>query len=307
MTYLTRRQTLASLGITSLHLSNALGRADESAREIHIATNMYPWLTFARRENKEFMPHTNELLGNIAETGIQGYEPIIEDASDFTGLDVRLKQHDLEMRSIYVNSVLHDPAKVEQSNAGVLNIAREAKELGVRIIVTNPSPIQWGGSEDKSDAQLRLQAKSLNKLGAQLREMGLTLAYHNHDAELRQGGREFHHMLTATDPTAVKLCLDAHWIYRGCGNSELAVFDALSHYHDRIVELHLRQSRAAVWTEMFSMKGDIDYTRLFDFLATRSIRPHLVLEQAVEEKTPNTMSVVDAHRHSHANVQNAVT
>jgi len=48
----------------------------------------------------------------------------------------------------------------------------------------------------------------------------------NRDAELRQGGREFHHMLTATNPDDVKLCLDAHWIYRGCGDSQVAVFDA---------------------------------------------------------------------------------
>jgi len=33
-------------------------------------------------------------------------------------------------------------------------------------------------------------------------------------------------MLTATNPDDVKLCLDAHWIYRGCGDSQVAVFDA---------------------------------------------------------------------------------
>ncbi|MCR9200113.1 MAG: sugar phosphate isomerase/epimerase [Planctomycetaceae bacterium] len=305
MTDLTRRQTLTGLAIAALPW-NASVNAGATSRQPHIATNTYPWLTFARRDGGELTLHTPELLGRIASTGISGYEPIIDDASEFDGLAARLKQHQLQMRSIYVNSVLHDPTQVQQSIAGVLQIARAAKDCGVSIIVTNPSPIRWGGSEDKSDAQLRLQARSLDTLGAQLRKLGLTLAYHNHDAELRQGGREFHHMLTATDPAHVKFCLDAHWVYRGCGNSEVAVFDALSHYHDRIVELHLRQSMGGVWTETFSMYGDINYSRLFEFLAAASIAPHLVLEQAVEKETPNTMGVVAAHRQSHTSVQSAV-
>ena len=161
--------------------------------------------------------------------------------------------------------------------------------------MTNPSPIRWGGNEDKTDDQLRLQANNLDKLGEQLRKRGLTLAYHNHDAELRQGGREFHHMLTATSPDNVKLCLDAHWIFRGCGNSEVAVFDALAHYHSRIVELHLRQSIDGTWTEDFRMEGDIGYAKLFEFLASKGITPHLVLEQAVEEGSPNELTATEAH------------
>jgi inosose dehydratase len=44
-----------------------------------------------------------------------------------------------------------------------LAIAARAKDLGTTIIVTNPWPIRWGGSEDKSDPQLKHQAKSLDR------------------------------------------------------------------------------------------------------------------------------------------------
>lgn len=295
----TRRQMLTASVTAAIlpavsSLANAAGRAGDNLQPI--ATNTYPWQTFARRANVAFSPHSDALLSDIASTGITGYEPIISSTAEFEGLAQRLKTHGLEMRSIYVNSVLHDAAKVDDSMTNAVNIAKEARKLGTNIIVTNPSPIRWGGPEDKTDAQLRLQAESLNALGAELRRLDLTLAYHNHDAELRQGGREFHHMLTATDPDNVKFCLDAHWNYRGCGNSEVAVFDALAHYHHRIVELHLRQSIGGVWAESFSMAGDIDYRRLFDDLTDRSIAPHLVLEQAVEDSTPNEVSVVEAHR-----------
>ena len=74
------------------------------------------------------------------------------------------------------------------------------QSLGTKIIVTNPSPLGWGSKENKTDQQLLDQAVALDKLGAELRAMGLTLAYHTHDSEFRAGAREFHHMMLATDP-----------------------------------------------------------------------------------------------------------
>jgi inosose dehydratase len=280
--------------------SPALLRA-ASVSTPHVATNTYPWGTFANRDGGKFDLHTDEALAAIARTGITGYEPIINAPVEFNGLGARLKAHGLEMRSLYVNSTLHDDS-ASASIDSVLAIARPAIELGARFIVTNPSPIRWGGPDNKTDAQLRAQAKALDRLGAALRKLGATLAYHNHDIELRLGAREFHHMLTATDPANVKLCLDAHWVFRGCGDSQVALFDAVEHYGRRIVELHLRQSRNGIWTEVFSGDGDIDYPRLSAWLKQRGINPHLVLEQAVESGSPKTLDVISAHQQGLAQV-----
>lgn len=307
---ITRRDTLPLIGAAALapmidqlqQLATAAG-----GRTVDVATNAYPWITFARRANQQLKMHSDEFLAEIAQTGITGYEPIINDPSALVGLGNRLEKHGLYMRSLYVNSTLHDEARSESSITGVLAIADEAVRIGATIIVTNPSPIRWGGPEDKSDAQLRTQAVALDRLGAELRKRGMMLAYHNHDAELRQGGREFHHMLTATDPENVKLCLDAHWVFRGCGNSEVAVFDALSHYHQRIIELHLRQSNDGVWNESFAATGDIDYLRLFRYLAERDIEPHFVLEQAVEGKSSNDLTAVEAHTKGHSSLMGALS
>jgi len=127
--------------------------------------------------------------------------------------------------------------------------------------------------------------------------MGLTLSYHNHDIELRNAAREFHHMMLGTDPAHVTLCLDAHWIYRGAGNSQVALFDVLKLYGSRITELHLRQSKDNIWTETFC-KGDIDYRAIAKHLLNIGVRPHIVLEQAVESGSPKTMSTVEAFKKS---------
>lgn len=263
-----------------------------------IASNTYPWGTFAQREGRDFPLHTDESLAAMASSGVTGYEPIVESPAAFDGLAARLRRHGLRMRSLYVNSVLHDAARAEASMGEVLAIGRRAAETGTTIFVTNPSPIRWGGPENKSDAELRQQARALDRLGAGLRALGITLAYHNHDIELRLGAREFHHMLSATDPQNVGFCLDAHWVYRGCGNSQVALFDTVERYGSRIVELHLRQSREGIWTEVFTAEGDIDYPRLARWLKDHRLRPHLVLEQALEDGSPHTLDAVEAHRRS---------
>ena len=133
----------------------------------------------------------------------------------------------------------------------------------------------------------------LNTLGEKLKGMGVTLAYHNHNMELKNAAREFHHVMLGTDPANLSLCLDAHWIYRGSGDSQVSLFDILKLYGERVSELHLRQSQDGVWTETFT-DGDIDYGRLIDNLLSLKVKPHLVVEQAPENGTPKTMSAREA-------------
>ncbi|MEM8895816.1 MAG: sugar phosphate isomerase/epimerase, partial [Bacteroidota bacterium] len=89
-------------------------------------------------------------------------------------------------------------------------------------------------------------------------------------------------------------CLDAHWIYRGAGNTTAVLSDVLEKYIDRVVELHLRQSQIGIWTEAFG-EGDIDYAAIAAKLKRRNLEPLLVLEQSVEDETAMTMNAVEAH------------
>ena len=290
-----RRAFLATTAVTGLAAA-ARATTASGAGPLQVATNTYPWGTFASRDGGTFVLHSDAALATIASAGFSGYEPAVSEVGEFDGLGARLSAHGLDMRSLYVNSSLHDESAAAASIEHVLAIARRAVEVGTRTIVTNPSPIRWGGPENKTDTQIRSQAVSLDRLGRELRALGITLAYHNHDAELRLGAREFHHMLTGTDPANVTFCLDAHWVFRGCGDSQVALFDAVEHYGERIVELHLRQSRGGVWTEVFSADGDVDYARLSAWLQRHNVRPRLTLEQAVEAGTPKSVDAVTAHR-----------
>ena len=277
--------------------SSAGNAGQNRSGKLHLACNQYPWTTFYARDNRDFNQELDKGLSEVAASRFDGYEPLTNNPQEFDQLGPLLKKHGLEMRSLYINSVLHERDKAEASIETVLAVARKAKGLGTKIIVTNPSPIRWGGPENKDDAQLRVQAAAIEKLGRKLKAMGLTLAYHNHDIELRNAAREFHHMMAGTDPAYVTLCLDAHWIYRGAGNSSVALFDVLKLYGSRVTELHLRQSKDNIWTEAMC-DGDIDYPALAKHLLRIGIRPHLVMEQAVETDSPKTMSTIEAFQQS---------
>lgn len=286
---------LASLAAASLFTDSEAWAKNAAADPLHIASNEYSWITFYKRQGRDWFADLDASLREFAKSGIVGYEPSVNKPEELRLLAPLLKKHGLEMRSIYVNCTLHKEKEAKQSLEQVKAIAEAARSLGVRIIVTNPSPIRWGGTENKTDAELEVQAVYLDRMGAELRKQGIILAYHNHDVEMRNAAREFHHMMVATDPENVALCLEAHWLYRGSGDSQLAMLDVLRLYGSRIAEVHLRQSKNGIWTETFG-EGDIDYTRVAKEFLALGLRPHLVLEQCVEKETPNTMNAVAAHQ-----------
>ncbi len=259
-----------------------------------LSCNQYAWRMFLERNNQTWAEHEADALVQMAEVGFRAYEPAVTSPAEVTALAPLLAKAGLSLPSIYVNSILHDEAQIETSIREVLAIVGVAQQVGTRIVVTNPTPIRWGGTENKSDAELARQAVALEQLGAAVAAAGLTLAYHIHGAEMQMGARELHHMMLSTDPAHVAFCLDPDWIVRGTGGSQIALFDVIKLYGDRIVEVHLRQSHDGIWCETFG-EGDIDYTRLVDELAERSITPLWVLEQAVEADSPNTMDAAAAH------------
>ncbi len=296
-----RRQFLnqaAVLGGAALLVARGGHAAEpEPGNKLHIACQEYPWAVFYDRDRRDFGSMVDTALAEVARSGVNGFEPSMYSIQYAEKVGMLLKKHGLEMRSFYVNSDLCCAADVEKSITQIVAVAERAKAAGARIVVTNPSPVRWGGSEGKDDAQLKVQAAALDRLGSRLRDMGMVLAYHNHDAELRNAAREFHHMLLCTDPKNVRFCLDAHWVYRGSGNSQVALFDVVRLHGSRICELHLRQSIKGVWTEALC-DGDIDYRALAKRLLEMGVKPHLVLEQAPEKGTPKTMDAIESHRRS---------
>ncbi|WP_428653261.1 sugar phosphate isomerase/epimerase family protein [Runella sp.] len=283
-------ETLAATGAVLLTDSVAAS----APKAMPISSNQYG--TFYSRDKRNWSADLDASLAEYVKSGLTAYEPSFSNVEEVKKLGPLLKKHNLSMPSAYVGSVLHDAAEGKRSIETALAIAEAAQPLGLKILVSNPNPLKWGaGNEIKNDAQLIEQVKNLEFLGSELRKRGVTLAYHTHDVELRAGEREFHHMLQNTDPKNVGFCLDVHWVYRGAGNSQVALFDVVKMYGKRVVELHIRQSVNTIWAETFG-EGDIDYPRLARELQALKVKPLIVLEQCLEAQSPNTIKPVEAHQ-----------
>jgi inosose dehydratase len=199
------------------------------------------------------------------------------------------------MRSIFVMCNLYDPDRARLQIDRIKELASKCQEAsGTTNIVLQPLPLRGTQDEYKSDEQLKYQAEQLDQLGAHLASMGLDAAYHNLEAEFACAAREFHHMFAATDPENLSFCVDPHRIYRGTGNSQMALLDIIKLYGSRVSEVHFRQSANGVWSESFGV-GDLDYSLICDAMKDQPVTPHLVYEQACESGSPKTMTPLEAH------------
>ncbi|WP_439603055.1 sugar phosphate isomerase/epimerase family protein [Devosia sp.] len=256
-------------------------------------TNVYGWTLLARRDGKDWS--VESAMADARAAGISGWEHSFRKAEDVEGVAAAAARQGLAMRSAYVFGAFHEPELAAAASANALEVAAALRQVGVRQLIFNPDPLPGGAL--KSDAQLRTQSAAIEALGQQLAAAGSRLLYHTHDPEMKGGAREFHHMMVNTDPAAVGLCLDVHWVYRGAENSQVALEDIVSLYAARIGLLHLRQSAGGVWTEDIGA-GDIDFAALAAHLVARGVKAHLVLELAMEAGTPAQLSGTEANARS---------
>ena len=261
-----------------------------------ISCQSYNWTQIYEPGGTTFRDNLEEIFGALLECEIAAWEQAILSADEAAQLQTLLKKYNLRMPSIYRGGEFHTP-EWKASAETVLQMARWAAPLGTRIVTVNPNPISWSDGRNKSDDELKLQAEALQTLGEQLAREGMRLAYHTHDPEMRAAAREFHHMMLATDPEIVGLCLDAHWIYRGAGNSQIALYDIVKLYGERICSVHLRQSHNGIWAETVE-DGDIDYRPLAAELKRLNFDGPLVIERAIEAGTPQTMTPLEVHKRS---------
>lgn len=300
MTATTRRRFLQTATATTLAAPMLARTVLAAEPKLYIACNQFCWINMYGRHGKNFNADLDAGLAEVKRSGMDGLEAMLGSPAAAEQMIPLLKKHGLEMRSFYSGATLHDPAAADASIEQVAATAAKAKELiDVRICVVNPSPL---GGKEKTDEQLATQAKAMTRLGAALAEHGVTLAYHFHAPAWKSQGREFYNMMDQTDPKLVQLCLDTHWVYRGSGNNADRVYEVVDRYGSRVAELHLRQSKDGIWTETMT-DGDIDYVKVAADLKKQGVKPLLVLEQAVEKGTPDTMDALESHRRSRAYVE----
>jgi len=191
---------------------------------------------------------------------------------------------DLRMPSLYLGGSMHETEGANRAIATALEFGNMAAPFGCKAIVNNPDP--KAGDTPKTDAELTVQADSLNRMGRTLAQHGFDLRVHHHTPQLAENAREWRHILHNTDPEYVHICVDVDWAYEG--GFEPIPF--LQEVGNRLREIHVRSARNKLWLEDLE-DSDIDYRKIANYLSEEDLAPLIVVELAYRPNTTVTRSL----------------
>ena len=195
-----------------------------------------------------------------------------------------VRSNGLQMPSLYVGGSMHEKDQADETISKALEFGELCRPFGCNAIVNNPDP--KANDVPKTDAELAVQAESLNRMGRTLAGNGFQLRIHHHTPQLANHGREWRHILQHTDPAYVHICVDVDWAYEGG-------FEPISFLQEvgpRLEEIHIRSARNKLWLEDLE-DSDIDYGGVAGYLRQHSLNPLIVVELAYRPNTVVTRSL----------------
>ncbi|MCL4402058.1 MAG: sugar phosphate isomerase/epimerase [Acidobacteria bacterium] len=249
-----------------------------------LAAQGYIWVQHFRLEKKPL-----DVAAALAATRRAGFRRV-ELPVEFMEPNVRgqtlhaLRKEELKLAAVSTTGPVHEPAPAEKTITATLELARTAKGGGAAALVFNAAPKPKDAP--KSEAELAIQARSLDRLGAELNRLGLKLMIHQHSAEMAANAREWRYDLRHTDPRLVSFCVDVAWVRLG-GQDTAAI---LREAGPRLAGVHLRNLRGGIRTEAFG-DGDIDYRAVARDLRAAGFRGFLVVELGYQPETKLTRSI----------------
>ncbi|MGH9656467.1 MAG: sugar phosphate isomerase/epimerase family protein [Bryobacteraceae bacterium] len=296
-----RRQFLASLAApligAPLLAASASGLASAAPRKSPHSSKMavegYIFEQYAQRLHKPLESIMEQVLSMARDAGFKN----IELAPAFFPPDGRektlsiLRAQHLRMLSVYVGGVLHEKAGADKTIQRALEFADLCHPFGCKAVVTNPDPKP--GGVPKTDAELAVQAESLNRMGRTLERHGFGLRVHHHTPQLADHAREWHHILRHTDPQYVHICVDVDWAYE----SGFKPVPFLRNVGDRLREIHVRSAKNKVWLEDLE-DSDIDYRKVAAYLKETDLHPLIIVELAYRPNTVITRPLEEDLRRS---------
>jgi sugar phosphate isomerase/epimerase len=177
-------------------------------------------------------------IREMKELGFQGFETNLRFVQPQLGrvkdAKAALEEAGLEFIAAHTNVPDYEKLGLDAAAEQAAKAAEQARQFGARALVMSHKGLSPTG--EFSAEALDRKAKMLNLAGRRCADAGLTLAYHNHQPEFRNGAAEELGLLRNTDPQLVSLMLDI-------GHAWIANPDAISVFQahpERAFGLHVR-------------------------------------------------------------------
>lgn len=252
---LTRRTFLGSIAVAASAL--AAGRAFARGAGPAPGVQLYTLRSELQRD----------VEGTLAAVAAVGYREV--EFAGYHGRPASALAETLRTCGLAAPSAHVGLAELRERSAAVFD---DARTLGHRWLTV---PF-LGAQERASRAAWREVVRQLNEHGAAARDVGLRIAYHNHDFEFASidGATLFETLLGETDPALVDFQLDVYWAFRA-GHDPLALLAA---HPGRFTMLHLKDSQGPPQHVMSDVGGGI-----IDFDAILRRAPALGVRHAFVE------------------------
>ena len=271
---MTRRELLIAATVASLSSAASLPKAP-------LAVEGYIFQQYAQTRKNPLADVIGQVLPMAKAAGFRN----VELSPPFFAPDIRdrtltvLRSQGLLMPSLYVGGSLHEEKSANETISTALKVGSLCVPFGCRAIVNNPDPKP--GNTPKTDAELQVQADSLNRMGKTLAQHGFELRVHHHTPQLENNAKEWRYILHQTDPEYVHICVDIDWAYE----SGFEPIPFLKEVWKRLREIHVRSARNKLWLEDLE-DSDIDYRQVAEYLTKAGLAPLIVVELAYR---PNTL------------------
>jgi len=287
---ISRRQFIARTGaaLASTAVAPAVLHSAGTPKAV-VGSNVYGWTQYYSREKKPFK--VEEVIAALSDCGYDYLESFLDLGNpqknvEFSG---KLKAKGLRLVSMYAGPPMHEVESAKKSVSQALKCCEALKNEGLQVLSFNPAPI----GREKTDEELKTQVAALIELGRGLNAMGIKLGIHHHLPEMKNGAREFHYNFRNSPPEVVGFCYDVHWVWKGGIQPQ----DALREYGNRVVTMHIRQSRENIWWEDLDT-GDVDYDYVARYVREHNLPQRFTVELALEGGTKVTRSAIENHRRS---------
>ena len=212
----------------------------------------------------------DQAITDIASLGYAGTETFLSvaqwDAGQLDALERRLQESGIALAAFYHDGQLGHPGQRQLNVQSVENGARLLQRLHGDVIVIG------GGHPQNLPQELEEMAKTLDEMGRQAAQYGITVALHPHRGCLVYTEESLDRMLSLTDPAYVKFCPDtAHLAMAGM--DPLAV---IRKYADRLGYVHLKDYEGQEFRGIG--KGDLDLKGVFDALQDANYAGWVMIE-----------------------------
>jgi sugar phosphate isomerase/epimerase len=202
------------------------------------------------------------VLEDLKAAGYDGFETNFKSLEhsfdDPAPMRKEIEARGVPLIGLHMGAGLFEPDKIEAERAQVLRVARGSQALGGGHVIVSGRQLPTGPDGLVKEGALAAKAREAERLGAELRAIGVRLSIHNHTHEVAHDAAELRRFLELTTAKNVGLLFDVGHVL----HNEVDVAAFVREHGPRITGLHVRDVKDG--DEALMGAGVVDFKALGD-------------------------------------------